>query len=90
MKFQKERRFLRSLCKGHINDLITDVGWSKTQCDIVRKHYIEFKSKVRTCMEIGLSETQYTREINNVLIKLISYLAYNKDTDISKIYYKYF
>lgn len=41
-------------------------------------------------MEIGLSETQYTREINNVLIKLISYLAYNKDTDISKIYYKYF
>jgi hypothetical protein len=90
MKFQKERRFLRSLCKGHINDLIRDVGWSSIQCEIIRMHYLNFKTKTRTCMEVGLSETQYSREMNNILIKLISYLSYNKNTEISKIYQTYF
>lgn len=90
MQFKRERDLLRSLCKGHIEDLISDVGWSRIQCAMVRKKYLEFKTKTRSCMEIGISETQYTRELNNILAKLLSYVIHNKDTEISKIYFEYF
>lgn len=90
MQFKRERNLLRSLCKGHIEDLIRDVGWSNIQCTMIKKRYLEFKSKTRSCMEIGVSETQYSRELNNLLAKLMSYLIHNKETEISKIYFEYF
>ncbi len=90
MQFKRERSLLRSLCKGHIEDLISDVGWSKIQCVMVKKRYLEFKTKTRSCMEIGISETQYSRELNHLLAKLLSYLIHNKETEIAKIYFEYF
>jgi hypothetical protein len=41
-------------------------------------------------MEIGISETQYSRELNHLLAKLLSYLIHNKETEIAKIYFEYF
>ena len=86
MQFKKERDLLKSLCKGHILDLIDEVGWNDLQCNLVRKKYLEFKYKARVCMDMHLSEAQYTRELRIILIKLRSYLIRYKDTEIAKIY----
>ena len=86
MRYKEERNFLKSLCKGHINDLINDVGWSELQCNLVRKRYLEFKSKTKVYMEEHLSETTYTKEFTNICIKLRTYLILNKDSDLYKIY----
>lgn len=89
MQYIQERRFLQSLCKGHINDLIADVGWTPIQCEIIRKRYIEFRSMARTSIEVGLSESQYLRQFNNICLKLKSYIAKNKDEEIAKIYHRF-
>lgn len=88
MEFKPERNLLRCLCKGHIGDLIDEVGWNKVQCQMVTKKYIEFKTKAKACMEIGLSETQYTRELNNLLAKLQSYVIHNRNAEITEFYHK--
>lgn len=81
MQFKRERSFLKCLCKGHINDLIEDVGWSELQCAIVRKKYLEFKTKTRICLEEHLSGTKYTKEFTNICAKLKSYFALNKNRE---------
>lgn len=86
MQFKQERDLLKSLCKGHILDLIEEVGWNETQCAMVRKRYLDFKSKARICMDIHISEAQYTREQKNMLVKLRSFVRHNKNTEITKIY----
>lgn len=89
MQYTQERRFLQSLCKGHIQDLLSDVGWTPVQCEIIKKRYLEFKSMARTSIEIGLSESQYLRQFNSICLKLRSYLAKNKDGEIEKIYQRF-
>lgn len=88
MHFRQERNFLKSLCKGHIQDLVMDVGWSPLQCVIVKKRYLEFKSMPRICMETNISESQYTRSFNEIFSKLSSYIAHHKDSEIVQMYYK--
>lgn len=89
MQYIQERRFLQSLCKGHINDLIAEVGWTPIQCEIIRKRYIEFKSMARTSIEVGLSESQYLRQYNGICLKLRSYMAKNKGEELAKIYQRF-
>lgn len=86
MRYKRERSFLRKLCKGHIQDLIAEVGWSKIQCAMITKRYLEFKSVPRICMETGLSESGYKDQFNNILAKLHSHLVYSKDEDLLNIY----
>lgn len=90
MLFKRERDFLGSLCKGHIQDLVDEVGWTPLQCDIVKKTYIEFKSTPVICMEAGLSESQLGRERRKILEKFYSYLIYHKDAEIVQIFKEFF
>ena len=86
MHFRRERNFLKSLCKGHIQDLVEEVGWNPIQCAIVKKRYLEFKSLPVICLEVGLSESQYTRQINDICVKLVSYMTHHKSEEIARIY----
>ena len=86
MLFKRERSFLGSLCKGHIRDLVDEVGWTPVQCSIVQKKYIEFKSSPVICMEVGLSEAQLGREYKDLLRKFHSYLICNKYGEIAQIF----
>ncbi len=85
MHNRKERVFLGCLCKGHIQDLIEDVGWNDIQKEMVKKRYLEFKSKPRICMELHISGTKYTREQLILYSKLRSYLM-QTNTDLTTIY----
>lgn len=89
MQYRNERNFLKSLCKGHINDLIDEVGWDELQCNLIKKRYLEFKSKTRVCMEEHLSESKYTKEFNTICKKLQSYLIHNKDTELYEMFCKF-
>ena len=86
MYFRRERNFLKSLCKGQIHELVEEVGWNPIQCAIVKKKCLEFKSMPVICIEIGLSESQYTRHLNEICQKLTSYMAHNKNEELAKIY----
>lgn len=86
MQFRKERNFLKSLCKGHIQDLVSDVGWNNLQCAMVTKRYLEFKSVPRICMDIGISESTYQVNFIEILRKFKSYLIRHSDTEIAKLY----
>lgn len=88
MLYRRERKFLKSLCKGHIQDLVSDVGWTPLQCSIVRKRYLEFKSVAQICMELYLSESQYNSQFINICAKLNSYMLHNKDSELYDIYTK--
>lgn len=86
MRFKRERSFLGSLCKGYILDLVDEVGWSPIQCEVVKKRYLEFKSMPEICLEVGISESQYTRVMNGVCEKLQTHIARSKDEEIMKIF----
>ncbi len=86
MRFKKERNFLGSLCKGYILDLIEEVGWSPIQCEVVKKKYLEFKSMPQTCIDTGISESQYTRVLNGVCEKLNSYILHSNNAEILKTF----
>lgn len=86
MHNKRERSFLRNLCKGHIQDLIEDVGWNNIQKAMVVKRYLEFKSIPRICMETHQSETSYRENFKTILAKLKSYLLHNKDSDLYRMY----
>lgn len=88
MHNRKERVFLGCLCKGHIQDLIDDVGWNDIQKEMIKKRYLEFKSKPRICMELHISGTKYSREQNNLYLKLRSYLIHSINTELTDIYNK--
>lgn len=84
--YRRERNFLRSLCKGHIQDLIESVGWSQIQCVMVKKRYLEFKSVPRICLEMSLTTTTFNRNFIEICKKLQSHLVRNKDTEIAELY----
>ena len=86
MHFRQERNFLKSLCKGHIQDLVDEVGWNPIQCAIVKKRYLEFKSLPCICMEIGISESQFTRNFNDICVKLASYMTHHRSDELTEIY----
>ena len=81
MRYKRERRYLDGLCKGHIIDLVAEVGWSPIQCEMVKKRYLEFKSAPVICLETAQSETQYTRNFNKICEKLASYLKYRENEE---------
>lgn len=87
-QYRYERNFLKCLCKGHIQDLIEDVGWNQIQCAIVRKRYLEFKSTPRICLELNLSTTAYNRHFIEICKKLQSYFILHKDSAIAELYKK--
>lgn len=86
MRFKRERSFLGSLCKGYILDLVDEVGWSPIQCAVVKKKYLEFKSMPEICLDIGISESQYTRVLNGVCEKFQSFIVRDKNAEISKLF----
>lgn len=86
MRFKRERSFLGSLCKGYILDLVDEVGWSPIQCEVVKKRYLEFKSMPAICLEVGISESQYTRVMNGVCEKLQMHIARSNDEEIMTIF----
>lgn len=86
MRFKRERSFLGSLCKGYILDLVDEVGWSPIQCEVVKKKYLEFKSMPEICLDIGISESQYTRVLNGVCEKLQTHIIRGNDAEISKLF----
>lgn len=87
-KYRREKRFLESLCKGHIKDLLEDVGWTELQCEIIKKRYLEFRSAAGTSMDIGFSDSQYRRITNKIYDKLRSYMIRQKDDELAKIYWE--
>lgn len=89
MRFKRERSFLGSLCKGYILDLVDEVGWNPVQCEVVKKRYLEFKSVPEICLEIGMSESQYTRVMNGLCEKMYTYFSRNKDEEISNLFYSF-
>ena len=88
MLYRRERKFLKSLCKDHIQDLLEDVGWTPLQCSIVRKRYLEFKFVAKICIELGLSESQHSKLYINICEKLHSYLVHNKEIELYLLYEK--
>lgn len=84
--YRRERSFLRSLCKGHIQELIEDVGWSHFQCVLVKKRYLEFKSVPMICMETHITPTTLNRHFIDIFKKLESYLIHNRETEIGTLY----
>ena len=86
MKNRRERTFLKGLCKGHIQDLIEEVGWTPIQCAMVRKRYIEFKSVPRICMETCQASTTYNRNFDDVCKKLRSYMLTVDNLELLKLY----
>lgn len=86
MNFKRERDFLKNLCKGHISDLIENVGWNKQQIGIIKCRCLEFKSVVRTCMDVGISEAEYRRQVNGLYMKLKSYMLQCDDADLKQFY----
>lgn len=89
MNYRRERSFLRSLCKGHIQDLVDEVGWSPIQCSIVKKRYLELKSLPTICLEIGISESQCVRETNKLIQKFHFYLMRENASEIAKQFEKF-
>ena len=86
MQYRKERVFLLSLCKGHIQDLLDEVGWNDTQKEIIRGRYLEFKSKPCICMALHISGTTYNREQKNLYMKLQSFLSHSSTDELNTIY----
>lgn len=86
MAFKREKEFLKVLCKGYIEDLIQNVGWTPLECSIIRKKYIEHLEIADIVYDCGIAEATYVRYFDKICAKLQTYMKRHRDADIAAFY----
>ena len=86
MAYKREKLFLKILCRGYLEDLIREVGWTSLEQEIVRKKYIEHQEIADITFDLHISEATYNRYLDALCAKLQTYMRRHKDEDISLFY----
>lgn len=72
---------LRVLCPGYIEDLITAIGLTELQSQLVRLRYIKQKSVTEVALLCHISPETYHRIHKAILLKIKSLIVFLKVVD---------
>ena len=75
---KKIKKFLKSSCRGVLNDLLEDVGFTSDERALFIERYINDHSVVFTCIKIHCGTCKYNYLHNNILDKIISHFNHIK------------
>ena len=73
MDRKEVKKILKSSCRGVLNDLLEDVGFTADEKKLFTERYINDHSVVMCCFLIPCGHTKYHKLHNNILDKIISY-----------------